>query len=298
MTRLGIIKRVRRACFSLSFSGRFLILNRIMRNLFVNAKGRITIHDFDGSMTIELNLAEHMQSRIFWVGYYSKSIVNYFNSYLQPGMTVIDVGANIGETTLTAAKRVTSTGKVIAFEPVTKIYSILNDNLKRNRLHWVKPVKLGLSENAGSAPIYTSSDQDINSLENIGLGTLYPVEERQTLIETISLSSLDDYLRENPIDRLDLIKIDIEGAEIPCLFGAQKTIRKFRPQIILETQEETYMAAGYNPNSLMELFTQLDYEIFRLGNNGELHSVSAKSLKNYQNILARPIKERNWQLPN
>ena len=62
----------------------------------MNAEGIAEIPDYDGNLIIDLNLAEHMQSRIFWLGYYSQSIIQYFNSYIEQGMTVIDVGANIG----------------------------------------------------------------------------------------------------------------------------------------------------------------------------------------------------------
>ena len=268
-----------------------MLLNRIMRNLFLNAEGIAEIPDYDGNLIIDLNLAEHMQSRIFWLGYYSQSIIQYFNSYIEQGMTVIDVGANIGEVTLAAANRVKSTGKVIAFEPVTHIHATLSKNISKNRLHWVEPVKLGLSEKSGNAVIYASSNGDINELENIGLGTLYPMEGRRVPIEEIQLASLDSYLTDNPIERLDLIKIDIEGAELPCLLGAKETIQKFKPHIILETQKETYVAAGYSPEDLVEFFSPLKYEIFRLGVNGSLHEVTTESLNDFQNIVARPKME-------
>jgi FkbM family methyltransferase len=297
MNNVELIKKIRKLCFSVSFSGKFLLLNRIMRNVFLHAKGFAEIDDFDGNMTIELNLAEHMQSRIFWIGYYSESIVCFLNNFLRPGMFMVDVGANIGEITLVAAKRVTKTGKVISFEPVTAINSILSRNLKKNHITWVTTVKQGLAEKIGEAKIFTNSDKDANKLKHIGLGTLYPMNGRQAPIETISISTLDNYLDEHPTQQLDLIKIDIEGAEIPCLFGAERTIKRFRPHIILETQEDTYIAAGYTPKDLLDFFIPLDYEIFKIGNKGKMYNVTPDSLNEYQNILARPRQSKMDLMP-
>ncbi len=288
MNKIELIKKIRKSCFFISRATRSLLPNRIMRNIFFRTKGFAEINDFDGDLTINLNLSEHMQSRIFWLGFYNESIVSFLNNFLQPGMTVIDVGANIGEITLVAAKRVTPTGKIISFEPVTTINSLLEKNLQKNNISWVTTVKQGLADKNGDAIIFTSSNDDTNNLENIGLGTIYPMGERKVPIETISISTMDKYLEEFPIEKLDLIKIDIEGAEIPCLLGAIKTIIKFRPHIILETQEETYTAAGYTPKYLLDFFNSLEYEISRIGSKGKLYSNTSESLNDFQNILAKP----------
>jgi len=93
-----------------------ILLLEYLRKAFAGADRKITIDDFDGSLTIDLRLNEHLQSQIFWYGYYSRDIVMTMDRILTPGMVVFDVGANIGEISLCAARRVGSEGGVYSFD--------------------------------------------------------------------------------------------------------------------------------------------------------------------------------------
>ncbi len=85
--------------------GAILIINQL-RKFFARNQDCVTVTDYDGDMTATLCLNEHMQSQIFWYGYYSRDIVLLLDKTLKPGMVAVDVGANIGEITMAAAKRV------------------------------------------------------------------------------------------------------------------------------------------------------------------------------------------------
>ena len=88
--------------------------------------GPLTINDFDGDLTMRVDLSEHMGGKIFWFGYYDRDELMAINQILRPGMFVVDVGANIGEVTLFCAKRdVGGEGKVFSFEPEERIHPVL-----------------------------------------------------------------------------------------------------------------------------------------------------------------------------
>jgi hypothetical protein len=115
---LQLILAIRKAANRASLGGRVLLIQRTLRRLFRHAHGTARIHDFDGDLTIDLSLSEHMQRRLFWMGYYNREIVALLDRIVRPRMVFIDVGANIGEITLVAAKRVGTSGRVISFEPL------------------------------------------------------------------------------------------------------------------------------------------------------------------------------------
>lgn len=288
MATVKTLVTLRRVAKRMSFGGRLLLAQRLLRRYFISAEGVAPVDDFDGDLSIDLRLSEHMQSRMFWVDYYNRDIVALFDKQLQPGMVVVDVGANIGEITLVAAKRIGVTGRVIAFEPVDAIAQVLEENIRRNAFDNVTVVRAGLADTCGSAPIFASYGQSDTGKENHGLGSLYGGVDDGPALQTIRLTTLDAYFQEHPIHRLDLIKIDIEGAELPCLRGAAGTIERFKPLVIIEIQAQSATAAGYRQADILDYLTQFGYAFHKIGRNGQLRAVSAASLADYQNVLCVP----------
>lgn len=277
--------RMRRMAIDSSFNGRLPIAQRILRRLFRGAQGTVRINDFDGDLTVDLRLSEHMQSRIFWVGYYSREIVLVMNRFLRKGMVFVDIGANIGEITMVAAKRVGSDGLVLSFEPVDRNLSELTKNIHRNALSNVRIVASGLSDREGATQIYQSCGQGKNDEEHLGLNSIYAGSGDGIPIQSIPLTTLDIFLRENPQERVDFIKIDIEGAELPCLKGAEQTIRRFKPLLIVEVQRTSSAAAGYDQAEILHFLGPLGYRFFRICRKGKLFAMEEKDLSDYQNIL-------------
>lgn len=273
----------------LAFGGRFPLAQSLLRRAFRHAKGTYTVDDFDGDLHIDLRLSEHMQRRIFWMGYYNKNIVALLNHILQSGMTVIDVGANIGEITLVCAKRVGQTGKVIAFEPIDHIADELQKNIERNHLRHVSVVRTGLSDTASSQlPIYASCGRESARDENHGLASLYGNYTRNRPLQFIDITTLDSHLAQHPTDRVDLIKVDIEGAELPFLRGAEHTLRTHRPRLIIEVQDETASAAGYSASDVLDYLSGFGYRFHRIGRSGKLIPLTASTLSKYQDVLCTP----------
>lgn len=264
----------------------------LLRRGFRHARGVIEVNDFDGTLKVELSLSEHMQRRIFWMGYYNRDIILLLKVILKERMTVIDIGANIGEITLVAAKLTGPAGRVIAFEPIDRIADKLQSHIDRNQLPQVTVVRAGMSDKNGSAPIYASHDHEQEDDENEGLGSLFAANTGETILQIIPLTTLDNFLDARKDIHPDVIKIDIEGAELPCLRGARRTIERFSPLLIIEVQKHSAGIAGYSQKDILDYLASLGYSYSRIGHNGKLIPITRDQLGEYQNIFCFPAA---WQ---
>jgi FkbM family methyltransferase len=204
---------------------------------------------------------------------------------LRPGMVVMDVGANIGEITLTSARRVGNLGRVYAFEPMPTLNARLQEHVDSNHLTQVTALCLGVSDHRGRAQIYAASGEFHDGTNHAGLGTLYASSVRGAAVGEIELQTLDQVVRERDIQRVDLIKIDIEGSELPALKGATETIDRFHPYFIIEIQNDTAEQAGYQARDILDLLSRHDYRFFTIGRKAKLSPLTADTLNPFQNVL-------------
>ena len=187
-------------------------------------------------------------------GAFESETTNLLRDLVEPGMTVVDVGANIGYFTLQFAKAVGNYGQVWAFEPVPEYRQRIFEHLKLNALGKnVTVFPCGLSDQ--------ENEQEINVGE--ASATLHwtssAMPPRTKVL--IQLKTLDRIVSEQELDHLDLIKIDIDGHEPAFLRGATEIIRKFRPVIVIEMAQHCLHVAGSNVELLRKQLKDLDYVI-------------------------------------
>jgi FkbM family methyltransferase len=264
----------------------------LIRRYFFRRPLSLRVNDFDGGLAINLRLDEHMQSQIFWYGSYSRDVLLVIQRLLRPGMVVVDAGANIGEITLASAKRVGPLGRVYAFEPVPELADALTQNVRLNDFRQVSVERQGLSSERGNQKIYRASSHFDDGSRHEGLATLYPSGQRGSVIGEIRLITLDDFCQESGVSRLDLIKLDVEGAELPVLKGATKTLLRFKPHIIVEVQQSTANQAGYHATDILSFVRSLGYRFDVIARGGRLRPVHEGSLTRFQNILCSPVTEK------
>jgi len=243
---------------------------------------------FDIDIKIWVSLSDHIESQIFWQGVQSadRGEVDLLKSILEPEHIFFDIGANVGVFTLMGARRLTL-GWVYAFEPSQTHLKRLRANLELNNFKNVTIVPFALSNTSNQKKdLYIPLD--CSSIKNTGRASLYPQKDfsNEYTVESVLTLTLDDYVLNNGVQRVDVIKIDVEGSEMDILEGGRFTINKFRPMIMMEVNKVHLQGSGRSLKELIEFYKSLDYKIFRILDNGKLLEISQLSeFTDSQNIF-------------
>lgn len=212
-------------------------VQRLVEPLRIRGKGRIAdlflAHRFSElechplPKTTVLLRSQQRIERLMWAGAYERELVVLMRKTLAPGMTVLDLGANIGYFSVIAAALVGATGLVHAFEPVPQTFVQLKKNLVP--FEWAVPHSLAVGKTTGETIMHYSEIE-------AGWASIYEDQTRphKTIVKMICL---DDWLATNPLARVDFIKLDIEGSESDALLGANLLLRRFRPLIVAEAKD-------------------------------------------------------------
>jgi FkbM family methyltransferase len=141
-----------------------------------------------------------------------------------PGMTVVDAGANRGGFSVLAARRVGPHGRVFAFEPEARNFVTLQRKMRRFPV--VTPVQKAVSDSVGEAVLHLDSFHAGHSLVAVIAGPA--VDEAR-----VAVTSLDAFVREQQLDGIDVIKLDVEGSELQAIAGMREQLAGARPPSIL-----------------------------------------------------------------
>jgi FkbM family methyltransferase len=141
----------------------------------------------------------------------------YIRELLKKGMNVIDIGAHIGTYSILAAEKVGPAGKVVSVEPEPRNYEQLKKNIELNKFKNVITKNMALSDHEGLEKLYLNID-------NSGGHSLTFQKDKNSYIN-VTVKTLDNLIEELNLKKIDIIKIDAEGSEIPILKGAEKTLK-------------------------------------------------------------------------
>jgi FkbM family methyltransferase len=200
---------------------------------------------------LELDLRDNLQAVLYYAGRYEPAVRRFLRSELRRGDVVLDVGANIGIHALAAAQRLKELGggRVIAFEPAADSVAKLEAGVARNDVR-LEVVPMALGERRELASLKADSRYDE---ADAGVRSLYGDGE---VVQEVPVVRLDDWAREHALDRLDVVKLDIEGAEIAALTGATRTLKRLQPRALLVEDKRSDSSArlhavldecGYRP---------------------------------------------------
>lgn len=175
---------------------------------------------------------------------------------IQPGMTVFDIGANIGWYTVRLAIHCPET-VIHSFEPVPHTYETLQHNVSLNPIRNVTLHPFGLSSHGGVADFYFSKT-------STGAGSAANILELSDFSTVrVTLRTLDAFCRDTGVAP-DFIKCDVEGGELAAMQGGIETIRRARPIIFMEMLRKWAAKFGYHPNSIIALMQDVGYKCFEL----------------------------------
>lgn len=184
----------------------------------------------------------------------------YLLEHLRPGDVFADIGTNVGYMSFLAAHHVGPSGAVWSFEPNPRLVGLIQESVRRNRFEGrVYPVAVALAEADDPGRPFYVSDEPTNS----GLSSLIPDPDHQTLGRMdmgvplkVLVTTLDTFAVQRQIERLDAVKIDVEGAEHLVVEGMRESLARLRPRfVICETALDSPAAgalerAGYRGRML------------------------------------------------
>lgn len=186
----------------------------------------------------------------------------FYLEYLREGMTVFDVGANVGELTLLFSRFAAANGIVYAFEASRAAFERLEIVCRAAKRHNVVLNHLALADKKGLIQLHIYDDdyssfnsQAVRPLKDYGLN-IEPVG-----IEEISATTIDDYCEEHGIERIDLLKIDVEGAELQVMKGARRMLKSGRVKCMTFEFGQTTFDMGNHPEEIEEYLKEMNYKV-------------------------------------
>jgi len=196
-------------------------------------------------------------------GVWEKDKTELFKKNMKPGMTVVDVGAGIGYYTLIAAKLVGNNGIVYAFEPEPCNYELLCRNIKLNGLTNVVTIKKAVSDRKGKACLYFEKDRIVNpslSRENVLTASNREVLDGGDIeVETINL---DEFFNKTVgTNKIDVIKVDSEGAEGLIIDGASEILKNNSLKIFIEFWPAGLERLGTNPLKMLKKLEDYGFKV-------------------------------------
>ena len=237
---------------------------------------------------LAINPTDPVISGALLFGVYENGELDLFEKLLRPGMTVVDVGANIGLYTALAAKGVGPTGRVLALEPDPESFAFLRRTIAENGFENVEPFQVAASAAAGDAELYSNPD-------NRGDSRLYadPLLGDKPL--QVRTTTVDELLGSRNIRSVDVLKIDTQGAEGLVLAGARETLANSpNLTILMEFWPYGLARTGSRAEVLLALLRESGFQIFdggakfqRLETDADFTKLVARLQgRQYTNLLA------------
>lgn len=215
------------------------------------------LHGFE----MELDIGNWSERLTWFLGrYHDLALQQMVRRVLQPGDCFVDIGANLGMLSLLASAAVGESGRVLAFEPNPRLIARIKRTLARNQIDNVDVVHAAISDQPGTADLHVYSDHPgWGSLSDRG-----PEGAAETATFTVPLQSGDDLLADTDPEQPMLMKIDVEGHEVPVLRSLQKTLPTRWPLVICEFVDAHQKRAGYSAAELRGELERHGYRAFVL----------------------------------
>jgi FkbM family methyltransferase len=199
-----------------------------------------------------VDLRSETEFLAYYTGEYDTQTIRRVLRLVQPHWVILDVGANIGFWTVPLACALKQSGRIHSFEPVPPNFRRLNANVERNRVGaTVHTHQMGLSDRIGTVQISLREDFAAGSVTGNAAIVIDGDDSRFQCVP-IEVRTLDDLFGSLALERLDFIKVDIEGHEHRFLAGAYQTIARFRPILFMEINDAYHERQGLDATALFQ----------------------------------------------
>lgn len=186
----------------------------------------------------------------------------FYLEYLREGMTVFDVGANVGELALLFSRFVGASGSVHAFEPTARAFERLETVCRAASLRNVRLNRLALAEEEGPVSLHVYDD-DYMSWNTRAARPLedYGIDVKPLAVEEVKATTVDLYCERGGVGEIDLLKIDVEGAEFQVLVGARRMLDERRVRCLTFEFGQTTFDMGNSPDLIESYLRDAGYEL-------------------------------------
>ncbi len=238
-------------------------------------------------VTVVLNPNDPVISGALTFRVYERDETAFLRQTFFPGMVLLDIGANVGFYTAIGAHIAGPQGQVIALEPDPENFRYLEETVRANGLQNVRCLQLAAADHIGPAKLYVSTD-------NRGDNRLYSNELASDTIE-VQATTVDHLLEELGINHVDVVKLDVQGAEGWVLRGMKSTLlRSPGITVLTEFWPNGLRRTNTDPKQLLSFLEGLGLQIYKLGKNGSLCPIESYEAlvrdypgRKYTNIVAR-----------
>ena len=234
--------------------GKRLLLN--LTKKWITPENPVATFETKYRFRLKVNLANPEHQYLYFYGTHDERyIVTKLRKIIKPGDTCWDIGANIGFYTCLLATKVGDNGRVVAFEPASRTYGYLKENVSLNQFTNVTVVNKGLGDKQEQRHLYYSEARLAE-----GTASLKYAEGR-TASERVTLDTIDNLFRE--LSAPNFVKIDVEGYQLEVLKGAEYYLKTHAPLLIAELKDvgETNREAF---TEIEDYVTDLGYRLYEI----------------------------------
>lgn len=236
----------------------------------------------DQSIKMSVRLSMWVDYNIYCLGVYEEPLVRTFTRLIRENSIVMDVGSYIGQYALLAAKYAPK-GKVFALEPHPESFERLRRNIFRNKMENIFALRKAAGREAGFLPFEISAQHSQSGL----------LPNQGPITDQVEVMPLKEVVERYSLEWIDLVKVDVEGAEGEVLRGADTILERFRPVVIVEMDRYREKVWGDSPELLCSMLGELGYLLYRL--EGWQYKPIANDTWDYANIVAIPKEKEEVQ---
>lgn len=231
---------------------------------YLNMKSPVTMKWLDG-LLFKVYPTNEICRAIYVNGYYDPNMVAVLRSFISDGSTFIDVGANCGYISLPLHKFI-GTGKIVAIEPSSRDYKRLVENIELSKLqHIVQSINIAVGDRIGRKSMIIASEERSGSNTLGQMFAFKGIEKDKT--EDVNVTTLDNIVESENLQRVDVVKLDVEGSEARCIAGAIETVKKFQPVFVIAINKDALKHSKRSVNDIEHFFKEHNYKMYDIARN-------------------------------
>jgi FkbM family methyltransferase len=214
-----------------------------------------------GGYSFHCDLRDAISREVCFAGHYEPQETALVQSILQSGMSFVDVGANWGYFTLLAASLVGPTGRVLSLEPDPRLFPILQENVRRGELNQVTVLQVAAAHEPGTLMLAGYAEDG----GNFGVSRIVANSGEEHQVFQVRSDSLDRILHPQGFSSVDLLKMDIEGAEAFAIAGLENSLAEKKiKRLVLELHPAQLAEHGSSITAIVQILQNAGYRAWTI----------------------------------